>query len=88
MIEISNWDHKTEINVKSGNTVIFLKDSTAMAHYESCMCIRYTHEAEDYAHYTTTGTKQWEIRERKDARTKRTHTYWQVLLTKRPVVNR
>lgn len=52
MIEISNWDHKTEINVKSGNTVIFLKDSTAMAHYESCMCIRYTHEAEDYAlHY-------------------------------------
>lgn len=29
--------------------------------------------------HTTTGTKQWEISGRKGARTKRTHTYWQVL---------
>ena len=39
-------------------------------------------------HYTTTGAKQWEISGRKNARTKRTCTYWQVLVTKRPVINR
>lgn len=35
---------------------------------------------------TTTGTEQWEMGRRKDARTKRTLS-WQILLTKKPVVS-